>query len=277
MSPIGKPQARPVTRIRWLLLPLVLLGATGVWFALQPAFERAGSTPALAAEMSQEEFERRVREYLLEHPEVIMEAVNRLEARQRASEQTEAEATLKRHAEEVFRDPDTPVAANPNGDVTLVEFFDYNCPYCRQMAPVMLEAEKSDPQLRIVYKEFPILGPNSVHAAKAALAAHKQGKYLAFHKALFEGRGTVDPGRVTEAAKKVGLDLERLKVDLADPAIQKAIEKNLALAQELRIDGTPGFVAGKKILRGATNLKTLQAFIAEARAANSAGESGTGR
>jgi protein-disulfide isomerase len=211
------------------------------------------------------EFERRVRAYLLEHPEVIAEAISRLESQQSAQQATEVQAVLKSRADEVFRDPDSPVGGNPNGNVTLVEFFDYNCPYCRQMVPVMTQAESADSQLRIVYKEFPILGPNSRLAAKAALAAHKQGKYLAFHKALFQVRGAVDPSKVAEVAVTVGLDVDRLKADMEDPAIAALIEKNLALAQALRIDGTPGFAAGRQILRGAVDLKALQAFIQEAR------------
>jgi len=126
-----------------------------------------------------------------------------------------------------------PVGGNSDGDVTLVEFFDYNCSYCRQMAPMMTQAESADSRLRVVYKEFPILGPNSKFAAKAALAAHKQGKYLAFHKALFQVRGTVDPSKVTEVAATVRLDVDRLKADMEDPAIAALIEKNLALAQAL--------------------------------------------
>jgi protein-disulfide isomerase len=158
------------------------------------------------------------------------------------------------------------VGGNPDGDVTLVEFFDYNCPYCRSVAPVMNEAEAADSQLRIVYKEFPILGPNSVYAAKAALAAHRQGHYLAFHQALMQANGKADSNLVLAVAAEVGLDAERLKTDMEDPAIQEAIDRNLALAQALRITGTPGFVVGRQILRGAVDLKTLQQVIQEARA-----------
>jgi protein-disulfide isomerase len=208
---------------------------------------------------------QRVQTYLLDHPEVIIESVNRMEARQRASAEAEVQTIVKSHADELFRDADSPVGGNPNGDITLVEFFDYNCPYCRQMVPVMMQAEASDPQLRVVYKEFPILGPNSTFAAKAALAAHKQGKYVAFHRALYQVRGAVDPSKVTEVAVAVGLDADRLKADMGNPTIGALIEKNLALARALRIDGTPGFVAGNQVLRGAVDLKALQGFIQEAR------------
>ena len=194
-----------------------------------------------------------------------MEAVKRYQERKRAAEEGEAKSVLKARANEVFRDPDSPVGGNAKGDVTLVEFFDYNCPYCRRVGPLMIQAEAADAKLRIVYKEFPILGPNSVFAAKAALAAHRQGKYAAFHKALMAVEGAADKGKVMEVAAKVGLDLDRLKRDMDDPAIQKMIDRNLALAQALRINGTPSFVAGDQIVRGAVDLDTLRGLIREAR------------
>ena len=231
------PQARPKRfpgLVPWLLVLLTLLAVVGAWFALHPVFPWAPSGTQWAGAMPKDEFEQRVRTYLLEHPEVIAEAITRLESQQGAQQATEVQAVLKARADEVFRDPDSPVGGNPNGDVTLVEFFDYNCPYCRQMVPAMTQAETADPQLRVVYKEFPILGPNSRLAAKAALAAHKQGKYLAFHRALYQVRGTVDPSKVAEAVATVGLDPDRLKADMENPAIAALIEKNLALAQALQ-------------------------------------------
>jgi protein-disulfide isomerase len=246
----------------WLLPPLLLALAAITWFE----FDRGSRFhPQLAADPPKDEFERRVHDYLLQHPEVIMEAVNRLEARQRTEEESVAQKVVKDRADEIFRDPDSPVVGNPEGDVTLVEFFDYNCPYCRQMAPLMVQAEAADPKLRIVYKEFPILGPNSVFAAKAALAARKQGKYGEFHKALMQVRGVTDESRTMAVATQVGLDSERLKADMQEAAIRDFIDRNVALAQALHINGTPGFVVGHRILTGATDLKSLQAAIQEAR------------
>ena len=258
---------KPLSRrlIGWLLLPLLLLGAIGAWLALNPGFRWGRQSSNVAAGMPKDEFERRVRDYLMGHPDVIVQAVNQLEARERANEEAEVQKVVQARADEVFRDPASPTSGNLNGDVTLVEFFDYNCPYCRQMAPVMAKVEEADPQLGVVYKEFPILGPNSTFAARAALAAHKQAKYVAFHRALYQVRGAVDPSKTMEAATAVGLDVARLKRDMEDPAIQAAIDKNLALAKALRINGTPGFVIGDQILRGATDLKTLQAWIHAAR------------
>src|SRR5262249_35983485 len=145
--------------------------------------QNAVEASAALVNMPKDEFERRVHDYLLAHPEIVGEAINRLEAKQREQEVARGRAALKSQADQVFRDPADPVSGNPSGDVTLVEFFDYNCPYCKQMAPIMAQPEESDPRLRIVYKEYPILGPGSILAAKAALAADKQGKYVAFHRA----------------------------------------------------------------------------------------------
>jgi protein-disulfide isomerase len=251
--------------IGWLLVPLLLVAGIGAWLALDPGFRLGRLSPDGAANLSQDAFGQRVREYLLENPEVIMEAVRRLEARQQEREESEAQNILKARADDILRDATSPVGGNPQGDVSLVEFFDYNCPYCRSVAPIMADAEAADPQLRIVYKEYPILGPNSTFAAKAALAVHRQGKYVAFHQALMQVRGTVDDARVLDVAGKIGVDVERMKTEMNDPAIQAAIDKNLALAQALRINGTPGFVVGEQILRGATDLKTLRDLIREAR------------
>ncbi|MDP2332683.1 MAG: DsbA family protein [Reyranella sp.] len=247
----------------WLVPPLLMAGAVAAWFALDPGLR--GSRSDATTAMASDAFGRRVRDYLLEHPEVIMEAVGKLEARNRTAEESEAQAALKAQADEVFRDPANPVGGNPAGDVTMVEFFDYNCPYCRKVMGPMRETIAGDPKLRVVYKEFPILGPNSVLAAKAALAAHLQGRYVAFHEALMQAKGVADEASALRVAAEIGLDVERLKVDMADAAIQSAIDRNLRLAQALRISGTPGFVIGDQILRGATDAATLRRLVDKAR------------
>ncbi len=256
--------------ISWTALSLLFIGAAVAWLAFSQDFrwgQGAGEAVAAdaGADMSKDEFERRVHDYLLAHPEVIGEAINRLEAQQREQDEAQGQAALKSHAGLVFRDPADPVGGNPSGDATLVEFFDYNCPYCKQMASVMTQAEAADPHLRIVYKEFPILGPGSLVAAKAALAANKQGKYIAFHRALYQQRGSLDESKVLEVAKSVGLDVTRLKVDMQDPDISARLDKNIALAQALGINGTPGFAVGDKVFTGARDLKSLQAMIGESR------------
>lgn len=247
------------------ILGLTVAGAATAWYFLDPGFRAGRQAGETAAAGPKDAFENRVRNYILRNPEVIVEAMQRLQTRQRADEEAEAQGVLKSRADELLRDPDSPVGGNVSGDVTLVEFFDYNCPYCRRVAPVMAEAEKADKNLRIVYKEIPILGPNSVFAAKAALAAQRQGKYGEFHKALMTASGVADETRVLSIASRIGLDIGRLQKDMQDGAIQAAIDKNLALAQALRINGTPSFVVGETILRGATDLDALQSMIRKAR------------
>ncbi len=252
------------SRWGWWFVPLSLVVGAGVaWFALDSGFRGTGSNETTA--MASDAFEQRVHDYLLKNPEVIMEAVQRLETRSRAAEESEAQAALKSRADEVFRDQASPVGGNPAGDVTMVEFFDYNCPYCRKVESAVRETAAGDPRLRIVYKEFPILGPNSVFAAKAALSAHRQGRYVAFHEALMRAHGVADEAGALRIAAELGLDVNRLKAEMADAAIQSAIDRNLQLAQALRLAGTPAFVIGGQILRGSTDAATLRNLIDTAR------------
>jgi protein-disulfide isomerase len=258
-------QARRSRRFSvWIAVLVALLAAVAAWIVFDPGFRSARLAISMWG-MSQDEFDRRVRDYLMENPEVIIQSVQELEARQQRADLNAVQDVLQARAEEIFRDPNSPVGGNVQGDVSLVEFFDYNCPYCRKMAPVLLEAEKADPQLRIVFKEFPILGPGSEFAARAALAAQRQGRYEAFHHALMGAKQKVDEDSVLAIAAEVGLDAQRLKADMQDPSIQVAIDRNLALAAALRITGTPGFVVGDQILRGATELTVLEDLITQAR------------
>ena len=165
----------------------------------------------------------------------------------------------------LFDDPDTPVGGNPEGNVSLVEFFDYRCPYCKQVEPALELLLRQDPQLRLVYKEFPVLGPASVTAAHAALAARKQNKYAAFHRAMMALKGQIDEEAVFAVANSVGLDVERLKHDMEAPDIDRILKANFSLADALDITGTPGFVIGDQIVPGAVGLDDLKQMIDAAR------------
>lgn len=211
------------------------------------------------------DFAAQARSYLLNNGEVLIESFQRLEERRQLAGANEMEALIAERSDEIFNDPASPVGGNPQGDVTLVEFFDYNCPYCRAAAPMLEKAMEADTGLKLVYKEFPILGPGSEFAARAALASERQGKYEAFHEAMMSYSGSIDESSTLELAETVGLDVERLEEDMEDPDISAAIERNLALARELRISGTPAFVAGDDVIRSLVDLPTLQRFIAAAR------------
>ncbi|CAN7661989.1 DsbA family protein [Pararhizobium sp. LjRoot255] len=238
-----------------------LAGLSVVFSALALLFA-AGILPPLRGT---DDLEHRLRAYLLDNPGVIVESVNGMELRRQAAVESEVTAVLSERRDEIFNDPDSPLGANPQGDAILVEFFDYNCPYCRQATPMLDRLEQEDKGLRLVFKEFPILGPGSVFAARAALASQKQGKYLAFHKAMMAYQGRITETSSLEVAADVGLDVEKLKQDMKDPALDETIRRNIALAQVLRISGTPSFVAGREIVQGLTDAGGMKRLIASAR------------
>jgi protein-disulfide isomerase len=223
--------------------------------------------PAGAAELAPEqrrEIESIIHDYLLQHPEVLIEAMRAAEEKVKTEAGEKAQQALAARRGEIFDDPGTPVGGNPKGDVTLVEFFDYRCPYCKQVQPRLKELLAGDHQLRIAYKEFPILGSVSVAAARAALAAQRQGKYEAFHNAMMVASGQITEDTVYQVAEEVGLDVDRLKRDMATPQIEAALKANHALAEALDITGTPGFVIGDQIVPGAIELSSLKELVTEA-------------
>jgi protein-disulfide isomerase len=224
--------------------------------------------PALAADFTppqQRAIESIVKHYLAQHPEVILDALQAADARMKAGAPDKAETALAAHRREILDDPANPIGGNPAGDVALVEFFDYRCPFCKQVEPALESLLRQDHNLRIVYKEFPVLGPASVTAAKAALAAQKQNKFGAFHRAMMALKGQIDDAAIFAVAASVGLDIPHLKRDMQDPAIGRQIDDNYALADALGIDGTPGFVIGDHIVPGAIGLDDLKQLIAAAR------------
>jgi len=224
--------------------------------------------PAGAAELAPDQrqaIESIIRDYLLQHPEVLIEAMRAAEEKVKTEAGEKAKQALIARGSEIFDDPGTPVGGNPKGDVTLVEFFDYRCPYCKQVQPRLKELLAGDHQLRIAYKEFPILGSVSVAAARAALAAHRQSKYEAFHDAMMAASGQITEDTVYQVADAVGLDVDRLKRDMSSPPIDAVLKANRALAEALDITGTPGFVIGDQIVPGAIELSSLRDLVAGAR------------
>ena len=211
-----------------------------------------------------------VRDYLLRNPEVIGEALDLLQAKQEAEERKRAEAAIRENGEALRSNPMSPVSGNANGDVTVVEFFDYQCGYCKRALPTMEALLITDPNVRVVWKEFPILGPVSLFAARTSMAADRQGRYLRFHVALMrEPKLTED--KVLEIAVKAGLDLERLRQDMEDPAIGAYIDETRALAQSLGIRGTPAFLIGETLIPGAIDTARMKELIATARAGGNRG------
>lgn len=211
--------------------------------------------------------EQVVKDYLLKNPEVIIEVQAALESKMAAAEAERTRQLVADNAKEIYRHPDAPVAGNPDGDITVVEFFDYNCGYCKRGFSNVLKLIESDPKVRVVFKELPILSKDSEDAAKVALAAKLQGKYWEVHRALIEGKGRASEATALEAASKLGLDMDKLKADMAGPQVKAELARVEALARKMNINGTPHFLVGDEGIGGAPEelLEMLKTKVAELR------------
>jgi len=214
-----------------------------------------------------ERIERIIRDYLINKPEILVEMTNELDKRQAAEQSVQQQKAISQNANAIFRSPVSHVAGNPNGDVSVVEFFDYNCPYCRHALPDVLKLLNEDGKVRLVLKELPILSDDSVAAAKLALAANKQGKYFEMHQKLFSEPGKADKDKALRIAKELGLDIDELQKDAEDPDIKKALDEAKELAQKLDLKGTPMFLIGDRVIAGAPDdlFDQLKAKVAEVR------------
>jgi protein-disulfide isomerase len=235
------------------LLALVLLAP----FA---AADETGVTPAQKSDI-----EKIVHDYLMAHPEVIRDAIQALQAKEEQSKTDAQTQAVLENKDALFNDPGTPVAGNPMGDVTVVEFFDYHCPYCKAVASPLQKLIEADKGVRLVMKEFPILGPDSLLASQAALASVGQGKYWEFHQALMEHRGQFDMDVIKTIAANVGLDPAKLEADMDKQKTKPLISANHKLAETLNISATPTFIIGDEVVEGAVPLEQLKDLIKKAR------------
>jgi protein-disulfide isomerase len=220
------------------------------------------------------EFEKIIREYLVQHPEVLQEAIAALEKKQASVDAEKHQAAVKDNAETIFNSTRHVVVGNPQGDVTFVEFFDYNCGYCKRALSDKVELMKADPKLRVVLKEFPVLGPGSVEAARVAVAVRMQDKtgkkYFDFHQKLLMGRGQADKARALAAAREAGLDVARLERDMNSDEVRVSLEESFKLAEKLGLNGTPSYVIGPNVVVGAVGVDALRGKINEARCGKAA-------
>lgn len=243
------------------LRPLAAALALAVGFATM-------TLPAPAAEpLDKKAVEAIIREYLINNPEVLIEAMQAYKKRQQDESEQETLASIKRYRNDLFDDPNSFVVGNPNGKLTMVEFFDYRCGYCKQARPSVADLLKRDDNVRLVLKEFPILGPESVTASRAAIAAFigQRDKYWAYHEALYDYKGRLSDESIIQIAQSVGLDVAKLKTDMTSSKVDKIIEDNRKLAEALNISGTPAFIIGNQFLPGAAPVDTLMAAVKEAR------------
>jgi protein-disulfide isomerase len=250
-------EARSMRSIFGLLLTLLLLLAAGL-------AAPAGAAEPLTPEQKQA-VEQVIHDYLLDHPELMIEVLHAAEAKLKEQKAAGARQEIGARRDELLHDADTPVGGNPKGDVTIVEFFDYRCPYCKEVEPALEALLREDGKIRIVYKEFPVLGPASVYAARIALAARHQGKYAAFHQAMMARKGQITEDVVLKVAADSGIDVAKAKAEMNSSEIDGLIKRNYALADALDIQYTPAFVIGDELVPGAADIDHLRALVAAAR------------
>jgi protein-disulfide isomerase len=248
--------------------PRLTAAAASVAALLAFTLALAAPRAARAAEFSEpqkSEIQSIVREYLIAHPEVLQEAMQEFEKRQGLAEAEKHKAAVKEYSQVIFSSPRQVNLGNPDGNVTFVEFFDYNCGYCKRAMSDMLTLLKDDPKLKVVLKEFPVLGPGSVEAAQVAIAVRMQDKtgkkYLDFHQKLLGGRGQADKAHAMAAAKDAGLNMAQLEKDLTSPEVKATLEETFKVAEALGMNGTPSYVIGSDVIVGAVGLPALQEKI----------------
>ncbi|MCH9769802.1 MAG: DsbA family protein [Gammaproteobacteria bacterium] len=223
------------------IIAAVLLTVSAVAIAATPAKISTDFTPAQTKQIQDI-----VHSYLVKNPGVLLEASQALQRQQLARIQKAAVVAIKSNSQKLFNNAASPSVGNVNAPIQMIEFFDYQCGHCKAMRPVIAKLIKNNPNVRVIFKELPIFGANSTFAAKAALASVKQGKYYAFHNALLAASDPLTNDKVFSVAKKVGLNVAKLKKDMQNRAYAMQIKANFKLAENLRLIGTPAFVFGNK-------------------------------
>ena len=244
------------------------IGLAGITAVVLMALTSAGTaqdSPSTA--QHEERMGEILRTYLLKHPEIIEEAMQALRERQAAEATAKTAQAVREHRDELLADPMSPVVGNPDGKVTVVEFFDYNCPYCRAAGPMVTELLQANADVRFVYKEFPTLAPSSRFAARAALAARRQSPelYTVFHERLMKATGQLTEEAVVLIAREAGVDIDQMRAYMEDPAINKSIDGNIELARAIGVTGSPTFIIGDAMLVGVKPLQQIESAIADAR------------
>jgi len=258
---------------------MIALVAVAIFVPRENDGDTVAETPAAAGDntlaaaggpftaLQKNEVRNTIREFLVENPQVVVEALESVQSQQQQSEGRRRQNAVTARADQLFKSRSDPSVGDPTATVTIVEFFDYQCPYCRRMTQQLAELNEEDPDLRIVYKEFPVFGPASTLAASAAVGAMRQGKYEDFHLALMGIRGAPSERTIFRMAERIGMDVGRLRADMNSATPQRLFQRNRQLADELGIRGTPAFVIGDQVIPGAIDMDRLRALIADQRKA----------
>jgi protein-disulfide isomerase len=275
-------RAATQSKTLWLAIPaiaaVVLLAFLGHWAVTVPApisvaaaepTAPAAAEPAMAAEPAKpaesakapedakftpdqkKEIEHIIKSYLVTNPEIFVEVQNALEEKMEKEQTEKLKVAISQNAGEIYRAPAASIGGNPDGDITVVEFFDYNCGYCKRGLHDVVKLIETDPKVRVVFKELPILSKGSEEASRVAVAAQKQGKYWELHKAMLGSKGQMNEAAALQLAEKLGLDMTKLKADMASPDVKAEVEKSEALAKKMGVNGTPHFLIGDRAIAGA--------------------------
>ena len=223
--------------------------------------------PQSITNIEREKIENIVKDFILKNPEHIIESKKSLRQREEIKKLDKIKENINNYQSELINDPDTPIGGNQKGSINIVEFFDYRCGYCKRVLPVLMKLISTDKNIRLIYKEFPILGPKSIVASKAGLSAWilDKSKYQDFHKALMNSKGMLSESRIMKLASNAGYSVIELKKIMRTSQIDRILEKTFNLAKALDINGTPAFIIGDQVIRGAVDLKTLKSLVSEAK------------
>ena len=243
-----------------------LIPRTAILVAAAMLLALPATAPAQTFSDSQrQEIENIIKDYLIKHPEVMQDVMAAMDKKQQEADAEKARTTIKQNNATLFNSSHQVVLGNPHGNVAMVEFFDYNCAYCKRALPDMLTLLKTDPNLKFVLKEFPVLGEGSVEAAHVAVAARMQDttgtKYIEFHQKLLGGRGPADKAHALAVAKEVGFDMARIQKDMDSDEVKATIDEDMKLADQLGVSGTPSYVVGDELVVGAVGLDALKEKI----------------
>lgn len=242
---------------------------------VSPALMADNNSVSTMTDAQKKEVEKLVHDYLVANPEVLLEASQALQQKQQQNMQQQAQSAIKENTDQLFQGNMT-IVGNPKGNVTIVEFFDYQCVHCKKMSPVLSSLIKKDNSLRVIYKEFPIFGKSSELASKAALAAGMQGKYQAMHHALISIDKRLNDKLIMDSAKAIGLNMKKFKVDMESKEVAQVLEANRTLAEKLHLMGTPAFIVAStpdgqfkvgsepSFIPGAASEEALQELIKKA-------------
>ncbi len=251
-----------------LFLTVAMLGiAPSLSFAAEPPAAPVPAAPVGSfTDAQRAEVESIIKDYLTsKHPEVLAQGLQTLQKREQDTAEAKTKEEINNAKDKIFNDPTSPVAGNPKGNVTIVEFYDYQCGYCKMSEDAVEKLLKEDKNIKFIYKEFPILGPVSAEASKAALASVKQGKFQALHAALMNKKEHLTSEMIYQIAKDAGLDVEKLKKDMAENALNDALNTNLKLGQDIGVRGTPMFIVNENIYPGAIQYDQLKKAVADVR------------